>query len=457
MTQHAPRHLDAVATARGFADGSLAPPEVVAEIQAVIDAREPELNALSFRDDVEGTLDQARASAHRWEQGRPLSPVDGLTVTLKENVARAGVPMTMGCAGVEPVVPEVDSPVARRCREAGLVVLGSTVMPDWGMLSSGVSSRHGITRSPLDPAWTTGGSSSGAGAAAAGGYGPLHVGTDIGGSIRLPGTWLGLATLKPSAGRIPLHAPYLGRVAGPMARTAADCALLMSVLAGPDPVDWTSLPDQRIDWTDLDLDLTGMRVGLWTEAGYGVEPDPDVVAAVEAAAAELEHAGARVEPVGPWLTQDLLDGIDRFWQARSWADYSRLAPAQQARVLPYIAEWVSRAADLTGTEVMDAYHAFGQVQARTSAAWAAAGDPEVLLSPVAPGVAFPAEQPMPYPDDGRGLWHINFTMPWNMTGQPAGTVDAGRTADGRPIGVQVVGRPFDDRGVLRVLHALERR
>ena len=113
--------------------------------------------------------------------------------------------------------------------ESGAVVLGSTVMPDWGMLSSGVSSLHGITRSPLDPRLTTGGSSSGAGAAAAGGFGPLHLGTDIGGSIRLPGTWLGLATLKPSDGRVPIDVPYLGRVAGPMARTVDDLALLMSV------------------------------------------------------------------------------------------------------------------------------------------------------------------------------------------------------------------------------------
>ncbi|WP_151523846.1 amidase [Serinicoccus kebangsaanensis] len=452
---HRDAHRDAISTAAGYADGSLSPVDVLAEVHAVVDAREGELGALAVRADVEGTMRQAQDSARRWERGEPRSALDGLTVTLKENIARAGVPMQVGCAGVDPVVPEVDSPVARRCREAGLIVLGSTVMPDWGMLSSGVSSLHGITRSPLDPAWTTGGSSSGAGAGAAAGYGPLHVGTDIGGSIRLPGTWLGLATLKPSAGRIPLHAPYLGRAAGPMARTARDCALLMSALAGPDPVDWTSLPPQHIDWDDLDLDVTGLRVALWTEAGYGVEPEPEVRAAVEAAADRLADAGAQVRRVGPWLSQDLLDGVNRFWQARSWADYSRLAPDRQSQVLPYIADWVSRARGLSGTEVMDAYHAFAQVQARTTAAWAAAGDPDLLLSPVAPCAAFAAELPMPYPDEGRGMWHINFTMPWNMTGQPAGTADVGRTADGRPLGVQVVGRPFDDRGVLAAMHVVE--
>ncbi|AXH98109.1 amidase [Ornithinimicrobium avium] len=440
---------------RGFADGSLSPVDVATDALERMERGEPRINAMWVRDDPEEVLARAAASARRWREDRPLGRLDGVPVTLKENLARAGVPMPSGTAGVDPVVPDTDSPVARRVQEAGLVVLGSTVMPDWGMLSSGISSLHGTTRSPLDPAWTTGGSSSGAGASVAAGYAPLAVGTDIGGSIRLPGTWLGLATLKPSAGRVPLHAPYLGRAAGPMARTARDCALLMSVLAGPDPVDWTSLPAEPTDWTHLGTDVRRLRVGVWTTAGYGVEPDPEVVAATRSVADALADAGADVVEVAPWLTQDVLDGIDLFWRARSWADFVRLTPERQERVLPYIAEWVRGGSAASGTDIVDAYHAFGLLQARTVAAWAAAGDPDLLVSPVAPCAAFPAEQPMPYPD-GRGLWHINFTVPWNMTGQPAGTVPAGATADGRPLGVQLVGRPFDDLGVLRVMDWWER-
>ncbi len=448
-----PKPLDATAAdlGRAYADGTTTPVEVARAALEQVERREPEVNAMWVRDDPAQVLAAAAASADRWRSGAPLGPLDGVPVTLKENVARAGVPMPSGTAGVVPVVPGVDSPVARRVGEAGMVVLGSTVMPDWGMLSSGVSSLHGTTRSPLDPAWTTGGSSSGAGASVAAGYAPLAVGTDIGGSIRLPGTWLGLATLKPSAGRIPLHAPYLGRVAGPMARTARDCALLLGALAGPDPVDWTSLPATDADWSDLGLEVRGLRVGVWTTAGYGVEPVPEVVAATRSVADALGDAGAEVVEVAPWLTQDVLDGIDLFWRARSWADFVRLPAERQERVLPYIADWVRGASGATGTDVVDAYHAFGLLQARTVAAWAAAGDPDLLVSPVAPCAAFPAEQPMPYPDGGRGLWHINFTVPWNMTGQPAGTVPAGTTADGRPVGVQVVGRPFDDLGVLRAM------
>ena len=437
-----------------YAAGDATPLEVLTAVGRVIDEREPELNALWVRDDPEEVLAQARAATDRWRTGEQRGPLDGVPLTLKENVARAGVPMPAGTAGVEPVVPTADAPVTRRAREAGLVVVGSTTMPDWGMLSSGHSSRHGQTVSPLDPAWGTGGSSSGAGVAAVAGYGPLHVGTDIGGSIRLPGTWLGLTTLKPSAGRVPLHAPYLGRVAGPMARSAADCALLMEALSGPDPVDWTSLPAQDVDWRTSGPDVSRLRVGVWSEPGYGVPPEPEVAAVLRGVAERFAAAGAEVVEVGPWLTQDVLDGINLFWQARSWADLSRLDEDAQARVLPYVADWARRASGATGTDIVDGYHCFGQLQAATVAAWAAAGDPDLLLSPVAPCAAPAAELMMPYPE--RGMDHINFTVPWNMTGQPAGTVDAGRMPDGRPVGVQVVGRPFDDAGVLRAMAWVER-
>ncbi|WP_122262003.1 amidase [Ornithinimicrobium cerasi] len=448
--------LGAAVLADAYARGELSPVDVAEAVARRIDDEEPRLNAFWSRDDPEDVHRAAHASAERWAEGRPLSVLDGVPVTLKENIARAGVPMPAGCAGVTPVVPAQDAPVTRRVLGAGMLVVGSTVMPDWGMLSSGHSSLHGQTFSPLDPSWSTGGSSSGAGAAAAAGYGPLHVGTDIGGSIRLPGNWLGLATLKPSAGRIPLQAPYLGRVAGPMARSAADCALLMRLLAGPDPVDWTSLPAQEIDWGTDALDPVGLRVGLWTSPGYGMPPEPETVAAVRRVADALADAGAEVVEVGPWLEQEQLDGVDRFWRARSLADLARLSPDAQARVLPYVAEWARGAEGLRGTDVMDGYAAFAQVQARTVAAWARAGDPDLLLSPVAPCAAPPAHLPMPYPDEGRGMWHINFTMPWNMTGQPAGTVAAGAMPDGRPVGVQVVGRPFDDAGVLRAMAWWER-
>lgn len=438
-----------------YARGDVSPLEVADEVLALIEEKEPELNALAYRDDPEQVRQAARESTDRWRRGLPWGPMDGIPITVKENVARAGVPDTSGCAAVEPTVHQANSPAVQRIQDAGMVLLGSTTMPDWGMLSSGRSSRHGLTRSPLHPDWTTGGSSSGAGAAAAAGYGPVHVGTDIGGSVRLPGTWLGLSTLKPSAGRIALHAPYLGRVAGPMARSASDAAALLDVLAGPDLRDWTSLPADPTAYRTLPDELTGIRVGLWTEPGYGVAPVPEVVTAVQRIAERLETAGAQIVPVAPWLEQPILDGIDLFWQVRSRVDFARLSPGQQGLVDPFIAEWVQRSASAGATEVMEGYHAFGHLAARTMNAWAAAGDLDFMISPVAPEAAAPADQPMPYPEDGKGLWHINFTVPWNMTGQPAGTTPAGTMPDGRPIGVQVIGRPHADQQVLALMQWLE--
>lgn len=428
-----------------FRRRELSPVEVHDAVQAVIEAREPRLNVFWVHD-AEASRKAARASEARWLAGEPLGPVDGVPVTLKENIARTGVPMPAGNAGVEPVVPHSDAPVTARTLEAGGVVLGSTVMPDWGMLSSGVSSLHGITRSPWNPAWTTGGSSAGAGAAAAAGYGPLHVGTDIGGSIRLPGTWLGLATLKPSAGRVPLDKPYLGRCAGPMTRTVADAALFMSVLSRPDSRDWTSLPPEEVAWEDLTCEVRGLRVGLHLDAGCGAPVDPEVRGAVTAAAEVFERAGAVVEPLEPFMSQDLLDCLDLFWRVRSWRDYDALPVEAKRKVLPYIVAWCHGGADVPGSTVLHCYQQILRIQEATVAATLPY---DLVLSPVAPVAAFPAEQPMPFPLDDHGMAHIGFTAPYNMSGQPAATVNCGFTADRRPIGVQVSGRRFDDLGVLR--------
>ena len=437
--------MSAVEMVKGFAARTLSPVEVHDAVQAVIESREPVLNAF-WKRDPEESRQAAKHSEARWAGGEPAGPIDGVPVTLKENLARRGVPMPAGNAGVEPVVPDADSTVTARVLESGGVVLGSTVMPDWGMLSSGVSSLHGVTRSPWNPDWTTGGSSSGAGSAAAAGYGPLHVGTDIGGSIRLPGTWLGLATLKPSYGRVPLDAPYLGRAAGPMTRTVADAALFMEVLSRPDVRDWSSLPPQDVDWASLDLDPAGLRIGLHLDAGCGVPADPVVLRAVRRAAEAFEAAGAVVEPVEPFMDQQLLDDLDLFWRVRSWNDYQALPVERKREVLPFIVDWCHGGADVPGTRVLQCYQQIMQIQARTVAATTPY---DLVLSPVAPVAAFPAEQPMPFKEPGRGMWHIGFTAPYNMSGQPAATVNCGFASDGRPIGVQISGRRFDDLGVLR--------
>ena len=261
-----------------------------------------------------------------------------MPVTIKDNIATRGDPTPLGTAAIELPPAAADAPPAARVREAGGVILAKTTMPDYGMLSSGLSSFHKLARNPWDLRSTPGGSSAGAGAAAAAGYGPLHIGTDIGGSLRLPAGWCGIFTLKPSLGRIPIDPPYMGRAAGPMTRTVADAALLMQVLSLPDARDSMSLPHQDIAWADFDLGaehLKGLRIGLLLDAGCGLAVEPEVRAAVEHAARLFERAGAIVEPMQPFMTQAMLDGMDHFWRMRSHVDMKALPPQTQgARCCP---------------------------------------------------------------------------------------------------------------------------
>ena len=221
------------------------------DVLAHIAAWEPHIKAL-YAFDPDGAREAAKASTERWQKGEPTGPLDGVPVTIKENIATKGVPVPLGAATTKLVPSPADAPPAARLREAGAVIFSKTTMPDYGMLSSGLSSFHPLTRNPWDLSQNPGGSSAGAGAAAAAGYGPLHLGTDIGGSVRLPACWCGLVALKPSLGRVPIDPPYVGRVAGPMTRTVDDAALMMSVLSKPDRRDGMSLPPNDIDWKALD-------------------------------------------------------------------------------------------------------------------------------------------------------------------------------------------------------------
>lgn len=435
--------LTAAELSQGFAEG-LDPREVTEAVIERVAEREPVLNALYVHDPEQMRAD-AEASARRWASGEPRSAWDGVPATIKENVLRRGVPAPSGTALSHPPVAAADAPVAARMAEAGMVVVGSTTMPDWGMLSSGVSSLHGISRNGWDPALTTGGSSAGAGAAAVAGYGPLHVGTDIGGSIRLPGTWGGLATLKPSDGLVPLHAPYKGRAAGPMARTVADLQALMSVIAVYDDADYSTRPYPDMDWRRGPSDPAGLRVAVQREAGSGAPVDPEVAAAGEAAAEVFAAAGAAVEELGPWMSPEALAGLDGFWRTRSWNDLQALPQAEQERVLPYIAQWARGGSGYDGAATIRNFDRQAEIAAATRAATRGY---DLVLSPVAPMAAFPAEWPMPVVDPDQPMAHISFTLPYNMSGQPAATVNCGFTADGRTIGLQIAGPLGSDDAVL---------
>ena len=443
--------LSAAELLTAYRGKALSPVEVTRSVLAHMHQWEPHLHA-TWALEGDEALAQAEASQARWLKGAPLGALDGVPVTIKENIATKGVPVPIGTAATELVPAVADAPPAARLREAGAVILCKTTMPDYGMLSSGLSSFHQLARNPWDLSKNPGGSSAGAAAAAAAGYGPLHVGTDIGGSVRLPAGWCGIFALKPSLGRIPIFPPYAGRVAGPMTRSVADSALMMATLSLPDDRDAMSLPYQAIEWHGLERDIKGLRIGLLMDAGWGIAVEPEVRAAVEAAARTFEAAGAIVTPIQPFMTRAMIDGMDDFWRTRSWMDMCALPEARRAKVLPYITEWARGGAGLSGERV---FRGYSQMGAMRDAAVAATRPFDMLLSPTAPMPAFAAEWAGPTNDPATPFEHIAFTLPYNMSEQPASSINCGYTASGLPIGLQIVGHRFDDLGVLQVSRAYE--
>jgi aspartyl-tRNA(Asn)/glutamyl-tRNA(Gln) amidotransferase subunit A len=237
-----------------------------------------------------------------------------------------------------------------------------------------------------------------------------------------------------------------------MTRSVADAGLMMATLTLPDARDFTSLEYRTLDWAVRPARLAGLRVGLMLEAGCGVPPTAEVRAAIEQAARDFEAAGARVEPVGPFLTQEMLDGVDHFWRARALIDINALAPEKRAAVLPFIRDWAHSANGFSGEHV---FGAFSQILAMQKAAVAATQAFDVVLTPTAAMTAFPAEWASPSRDPLNPLPHIGFTVAFNMSGQPALSIPCGFSSEGLPIGLQIVGRRFDDVGVLSVARAYE--
>ncbi len=443
--------LSAVDLIAGFRAKQFSPSEVLEDVLTHIAVWEPHIKAL-YAFDPDGARALAKASTDRWNTGEPTGLLDGIPVTIKENIATKGVPVPLGAASVKLMPSPVDAPPAARLREAGAVIFSKTTMPDYGMLSSGLSSFHPLTRNPWDLSKNPGGSSAGAGAAGAAGYGPLHLGTDIGGSVRLPACWCGLVGLKPSLGRIPVDPPYVGRVAGPMTRTVDDAALMMSVLSRPDRRDGMSLPPNDINWKALDKSPRKLRIGLMLDLGVGQALERDVRDVAVKAAKAFESAGAVITEVDGVLTREMLDGLDNFWRARMWDDLSKLTPAERAKALPYIYQWAETGAKLTGVDVIRGFNATMAIRAAVAKLFC---EIDYVISPVSPVVNFAAELASPINDPDKPFEHICYTVPWNMSENPAISINGGFNGSGFPIGVQIVGRRFDDLGVLAMAKAFE--
>jgi aspartyl-tRNA(Asn)/glutamyl-tRNA(Gln) amidotransferase subunit A len=226
----------------------------------------------------------------------------------------------------------------------------------------------------------------------------------------------------------------------------------MSVLSLPDARDYMALPPAAIDWGAPPLDLRGLTFGLCLETGIGCSPEPEVMEAITAAARLFEAAGARVAPLSPYLTPEMLDGLDNFWRTRFGCDTEGLTEAQRSRILPYIRAWIDGGRDLSG---MDVYRGFAQIPAMSQATQAATAPFDFVLSPVWPIISFPAEFASPLNDPCRPFEHIGYCVGFNMSEQPAVSINCGYSASGMPIGLQIAGRRFDDLGVLRVAATFE--
>lgn len=437
---------------QGFAAGSLSPVDVMQSVLERAEAVNPAINALIFIE-PEAALAAAHDAEARWSRGLSKGPLDGVPVSVKDSIAVAGRPMYRGSKAHEGSPPLAqDAPPAARLKEAGAIIWAKTTMPDFGMLATGISSVYGVTRNPWNLSCNTGGSSSGAAASVAARCGPGAIGTDLGGSVRLPASFCGLVSLKPTQGRIPHLPPSPVRSAGPLTRTVRDNALMMNVLARPDTRDYGALPYDPVDFTEGlgTRGVKGLRLGLQLDAMGQVAPSPAVRDAVERAAALLAENGAIVEIVPNILPTDLAATLVDSYLLRGAMEFRKLPEERRALVLADLVPWFPRADAMSG---FDYAACLDRIEAAKGIALAQLANYDYLLTPTTLVAGFAAED-VRGPLDGFDI--PLATSIWNQTGNPAITVPCGIEAEtGVPIGLQIIGQRFDDAGALHLAAAYE--
>ncbi len=436
-----------------YARCTLSPVEALKAVTERIARHNPIFNAFAVM--VPQALAAAGESAARWRAGRPLGLLDGVPCTVKDLVDVAGFPTCRGSRLSDPKPVTEDAPSVVGLKAAGAVFIGKTTTTEYGWKSPGDCPLHGITRNPWDPRYTTGGSSSGAGAAGAASFGPLHIGTDAGGSVRIPAAWCGLVGLKPTYGRIPQWpAGAFASVAcaGPMTRTVRDAALMLSAMARHDARDPFCLPDDPRDWRDgIEAGVTGMTVGVLRRPGYDAPVDEDGVAAVERAAAILQGAGATVADAAPDLP-DTRTVFGRVWGAALARLVAQFGENERGLLDEGLLEVAKSQGDLSAVAFMDAEamraqagHAMAMLHQRF----------DLVLCPTVPGP--PPLADAPTVDPVQALWTqwAPWTFTFNLTRQPAITVPMGLSAAGLPLSVQIAAAQYRDDLVLRAARAIE--
>lgn len=440
-----------------YASGELSPVEVARDALARIERFEPEINAFAVRD-AGVTLAMAEASQARWQKNESLGPLDGVPVTIKDNIGVKGWSMRRGSAVASDAPFADDAPAAARLREAGTVFLGKTTMPEYGWKGVGDSPLTGITHNPWNIGTGPGGSSSGAAACAALNLGCIHIGTDGAGSVRIPAAFTGVVGLKPSYGRVPAWpVSTMGFLAhlGPLTRTVADTALAMNAIGRPDNRDMTAMIDAPPDYVaGLAGGAKGLRLAWSPRLGSGVPVDPEIAALTEAAALAFRELGASVEEVDPGF-DDPIGTLMTIWSAGAALALRSAGPAERARMDPGLVAVAEQGEAVPASAYVEALLVQRNLLAHRMAQFHARFD--LLLTPTLPLPAFAVGRNTPehgaYGDDWT-RW-TPFTYPFNITQQPAISLPCGLTSAGLPAGLQLVGAFGADALVLRVAAAFE--
>lgn len=443
---------------KAYARGDLSPVEVAEDALARAKACEPAVNAFVLFDEA-GALAAAKASQKRWRKGKALGPLDGVPVTIKDNLNMIGLPCRRGSAQTSDALCTEDAPAVARMKEAGAVIIGKTTMPEFGWKGAADSPLTGATRNPWDISTGAGGSSSGAAAAAALNLGCIHVGTDAAGSVRIPAAFTGVCSFMASYGRVAAHPVstmgFLAHV-GPLTRTVRDAALALNALAQPDLRDMTAMVSAPPDFTKgLNSGVKGLRIGWSPKLGQDIKVDPEIARLTEKAAKVFSELGAHVEEVDPGFA-DPIDLLRTLWSAGAALALAPFSAAQRKEMDPRLVAMAVAGEGVSGAAYVDALlyrrNALAQIMAKFHAKY------DLLLTPTLPLPAFEAGRDTPadgrYGDDWTA-W-TPFTYPFNITGQPAGSVPCGLTKAGLPAGLQIVGAFGDDLTVLRAARAYER-
>jgi aspartyl-tRNA(Asn)/glutamyl-tRNA(Gln) amidotransferase subunit A len=446
--------LSASELSKLLARGEVSPVDIVDAMLKRASTLQPHLNALVLID-AEGAQAAARTAESRWQKGQPLSPFDGIPTTIKDTTNVKGWPTRYGSHSTDETPAGDNAAVTDRFLAAGMILLGKSTTPEFGWKALTDSPLQGTTRNPWNLAHSPGGSSGGASALTAAGINPFNHGNDGGGSIRIPAAHTGLVGLKPSYGRIPQYpadSPFADVISqGVLARTVLDTAMTLNLTAGPDPRDWRSLPAEARDYTvGLDAGVRGWKIGLSLDLGH-VKADPEVRELVAAAARRFEDLGAHVQEVGP-MFEPLQQHFEPLWIG-SFATRFRQIPSQlHAKLDPGLRALMEKGLAITLADYAKAFEARSKL-ARDLALWHRNFD--LLLAPVAP-TAGPPVQTL-YNSEAFPRWTKGapYTLPCNLTGQPAASMPAGLTRAGLPVGLQIIGAPGADATVLRAMRAYE--